>query len=461
VWVLGIGLLDFSLEQAIVVPALPAMAQAYDASPTSVTWVLTAFLLAAAVATPIAGRLGDRHGKRLVLTASLGLLVAGSVLCAVGDSIAVVIAGRVVQGLGAGVGPLAVALARDNLPREQVARAVGILVGLGGAGGVVGFLACGLLIEYVSVQAIFWFVALFGVACLAAVLATVSESGQRTSATVDWLGALLLGAALVALLLAISEGNAWHWGSTRIVALLGSAVVLLAVFWRRERTTAAPLLDPRALATPPLVAANVGVFVVGYALLVVYVLVPLIAGSPESTGYGLGLSTIELALLLAPSAAGALAGGLLSARAIAAFGSRAVVSAAATLGIATYVGFIAVSPTATSLAVLMIPPGFATGLAIAALNDIAVLSAPADQTGVIVGGTSVIRAVGSALGAQVAIAIFIAGPKLASGLPAYSGITDAFVMSLIATVAALGAVLLTFGHSSDPVRDAQRAAGPA
>lgn len=449
-WVLAIGLMDFSLEQAIVVPALPAMQAHYGASASSVAWVLTGFLLASAVTTPLAGRLGDRYGKRRVLLWSLALFVAGSVICAVASSVGVVIAGRIVQGLGAGIGPLAVALLRDHLPREKVARAVGVLVGLAGAGGVVGFLACGLLVRYVSVQAIFWFLAVVAVICLAAVAMTVPESPVHAGVSIDWLGALLLGAAFTIILYAITYANDWRWGSAQEVGLLGASAVLLVGFWWRERTAAEPLLDPRALASRPIASANLAVFAVGYALLVAYTLLPFIAGLPKSTGYGLGLSTIQLSLVLAPGAAGALLGGLVSGRLVAGFGARRTVAGAVTLGVASYVAFVALPITALAILLLMIPVGFATGLAIAALSDLVVLTAPSDETGVNMGLQSVIRAAGSALGSQVAVAILTAprGPSL--GVPARSGFTHAFVMAMVATGVALAAVALIPRRSIDP-----------
>jgi MFS family permease len=450
VWVLAIGLMDFSLEQAIVVPALPAMQAHYGVSASSVAWVLTGFLLASAVTTPIAGRLGDRLGKRRVLLWSLALFVAGSVICALGTSIAVVIAGRIVQGLGAGIGPLAVALVRDHLPREKVARAVGVLVGLAGAGGVVGFLACGLLVKYVSVQSIFWFLAAVSALCLAAVALTVKESPRHRGAAMDWLGALLLGSAFTLLLYAITYGNDWHWESGRELGLLGTSATLLAAFWWRERTAAEPLLDPGALASRPIASANLAVFAVGYALLVAYTLIPFVAGLPKSTGYGLGLSTLELSLVLAPSAAGALVGGLASGQLVSAFGARRTVAGAVALGVLSYVGFVVLPITTVVIVLLMIPVGFATGLAIGALSDLVVLTAPSDETGVNMALMSVIRAVGSALGSQVAVAILTAPRGPLPGVPARSGFSDAFVMAMIATGVALAAVTLIPRRHADP-----------
>lgn len=449
-WVLAIGLLDFSLESTIVVPALSAIGGRYNASPSAVVWILTAFLLAAAVATPVAGRLGDRYGKRLVLLASLVLFGVGSVVCALGGSIGVLIAGRAIQGLGGGVGPLAVALMRDHLPRERVGRAVGLLVGFGGGGGVVGFLACGLLVKYVSVPSIFWFLAATAVACMLSVWLTVPETPLRARTRIDWAGAILLAAGLVALLLAISEGNDWHWGSARVLSLLVASLALIGAFLARERTTDNPLIDLAALRSRPIAGANAAVFAVGYALLVSYAIVPLIVGLPKSTGYGLGLSTIQLSLVLAPSAVGALLGGVAGARLVARVGAHRVATLGALCGLAAYVAFLAVPWSVAALVLIMVPIGFGTSIAIVATTGLIVLAAPADQTGIAVGLNSVVRGVGSALGAQIAVAIYAAAPQLAPGVPASSGATGALVMALIATAATVLAVAAIPRRAADP-----------
>ena len=450
VWVLATGLLYYSLEQTIVVPALAAFERYYHTSASGATWILTAFLLAAAVATPLAGRLGDRHGKRLVLLVSLVLFGLGSLVSALGQSIGVVIAGRVIQGLGGGIGPLAVALVRDSVPRERVGSAVGMLIGFGGGGGVVGFLACGLLVKYLSVPAIFWLLAAIAVVCLVAVWLTVDETPLRAHGPIDWLGAALLAAGLAGILLAINEANAWHWGSARAVSIMSASLALLVAFVARERVAESPLIDVNTLRSRPIAGANLAVFAVGYALLVSYVVVPLIAGLPKATGYGLGLSTIQLSLVLMPSAIGALLGGLAGAWLVARAGARRIATLGAACGVVAYAAFLLLPWTVPALVAIMVPIGFGTSVAIVATTQLTVLAAPADRTGVAVGLNSVVRAVGSALGAAIAVAISTAAPTIASGVPARSGATNAFAMALIATAVTVLAVAAVPRRRADP-----------
>lgn len=451
VWVLVLGVMDFSLEQAIVVPVLPAMGAEYDAPLTSVAWVITGFLIAAAIATPLAGRFGDQFGKRRVILASLGLFACGSLLCAAGSSIGVVVTGRVVQGLGAGVGPLAVALARDLVDERQLPRAVGLLIGAGGLGGTIGFLVAGPLVDHVSVSSIFWLLVVIAVLLGAAVVFAVPESSVRSRTRIDWLGGVLLAGALGAGMLVLSQGNAWGWLSMRTLALAAGSVVLSTLFVAREWTAAEPLFDPSGLGRRPVWAAQLSVFAVGLGLFVAYLLVPQIGALPTDTGYGLGLTTTEIALVLLPGAVGALGGGLVGGRLVAAIGARAQAVAGVALAAFAYVLFVVLEPSTALLATAMVPLGVGIGLALTAIVDLVVLSADQSETGAAMGLNSVLRAIGSAIGAALAAAILAGGAQIGPGIPSERAFTVAFLMGLGATLLALASLFLIPARSLDPV----------
>ena len=122
-FVLLLAGVSFALSQTLVIPALPHISREYSTDAASASWVLTAFLLSASVATPIVGKLGDLYGKGRVLTVVLIMFSLGGVVCALASSIGVVIAGRVVQGVAGGVFPLAFGIVRDTFPPERVATA--------------------------------------------------------------------------------------------------------------------------------------------------------------------------------------------------------------------------------------------------------------------------------------------------------------------------------------------------
>ena len=216
--VLSLGALDFGLEQALIIPALPALAEHYGASVGAIGWMVTGFVLASIIAIPLVGRLGDMLGKRRMLLASLAAFAIGSLVCALADSSGPAVAGRVIQGLGAAVAPLSYGLARDTVAPERLPHAIGIVVGGASAGGAIGFLLSGLLVDTFGVTAIFWFLLGFAVVIALAVRLLVGETPVRAGVRLDVAGAALLALGLLALLLAISRGSTWDWTSGRTLA---------------------------------------------------------------------------------------------------------------------------------------------------------------------------------------------------------------------------------------------------
>ena len=153
----------FALAQTLVVPALPALAEKYDASQSAVSWVLTGFLVSASIATPIAGKLGDLYGKGRMLTAVLALFSVGAVINALAPTIEVLIAGRVLQGVAGGVFPLAFGIIRDTFPRDQVAGGLALISAVFGIGGGIGLPLSGVIVDNVDLAWLFW-ISLFAAA---------------------------------------------------------------------------------------------------------------------------------------------------------------------------------------------------------------------------------------------------------------------------------------------------------
>lgn len=442
VFVLGLGALDFGLEQSIVIPALPVLADHYGASLVAVAWLVTGFVLASIVAVPLFSRLGDLFGKRRMLLLSLAAFAVGSLICALTHSIELAIAGRIIQGLGAAVGPLTYGLARDNVSPELLPRAIGAIVGAAMAGGAIGFLLSGLVVDHFSAAAVFWLLFLLAGGLVVAVFALVAESPVRAKVPVDVGGAILLGVGLVTLLLAISKGSEWGWSSARIVGLFAAAAVLLMIFVLVERRVRQPLVDLALVVTRPFANANVAVFAFGYSFFIAVFLVPQIAASPDTTGYGLGLSTMEIGLVLAPTGFVALAAGWAGGRIVRRTGPRALVALGSVLGIAAFVSLTLAHSTAFALAAGSALLGLAWGFMLTGIYYVVIRSVSTDKTGVAIAVNVVIRNTAVAIGAQAAFAI-VAAVELVDQFPAESGYTRAFVMGAAgAGVALLASALL-------------------
>jgi predicted MFS family arabinose efflux permease len=202
-----------ALMQTMILPISGRLPQLLQAPADDTAWVVTATLLAAAVATPILGRLGDMFGKRRMLFISLVLMILGSVICALSESVAPMITGRLVQGLALGFIPLGISIMRDVLPPAKLASSIALMSASLGVGGAVGLPLSALVAENFDWHILFWSAAVLGAVALLLVRLVVPESDQRPGGRFDFVGAIGLSIGLVALLLAISKGSSFG-GST-------------------------------------------------------------------------------------------------------------------------------------------------------------------------------------------------------------------------------------------------------
>src|SRR6476661_2422308 len=228
--VLTVGVGAFALLQSLVMPVLPTLESALGTTQADVTWVLTAYLLSASISTPVMGRLGDMHGKKRVFVVALTALAVGSLLAALATSLPVMIAARVIQGIGGGVLPLAFGIIRDEFPEEKVVGAVGIIAALTAVGAGLGIVLAGPIVTVLSYHWLFWIPLIMVVLAGVAAHILIPDSPVHTAGKINWLTALLLSGWLVALLLGVSQAPTWGWGSPIVVGLLVAAAALV-VTW--------------------------------------------------------------------------------------------------------------------------------------------------------------------------------------------------------------------------------------
>src|SRR5215203_4548797 len=188
----------FSLQQTMVFPALSTFQREFGASTAWTTWILTAFLVAAAVTTPVLGRLGDQFGKKRVLIVSLSLFVLGCIGAAAAWSIWSLIAFRAVSGAGGALFPLSFAIIRDEFPPEKVKVGIGLLSAVWGVGGGFGIVLSGVIVDHASWRWLFVLGSIPVLITIALVHHFVPESPIRTPSKVDLPGGLALSGALLA-----------------------------------------------------------------------------------------------------------------------------------------------------------------------------------------------------------------------------------------------------------------------
>jgi EmrB/QacA subfamily drug resistance transporter len=443
--VLALGGGAYAMLQSLVVPALPTLQHDLHTTPTGVTWIFTAYLLAASVATPIAGRLGDMFGKKRTLVVVLAGLGMGTLLAAVATTLPVMIGARTIQGLGGAIFPLAFGIVRDEFPHERVAGGIALISGLLGIGGGLGIVLAGPILAHLNYHWLFWIP--FGVILLTA-LATmliIPESPVRAPGTVNWVGAMLLSLWLICLLVSISEAPTWGWLSTRTLGLFGAAVVLAVAWVRAETRSPSPLVDMQMMRLRGVWTTNLAGFLIGFGMYSAFVLIPQFVQTPTSNGYGFGSSVTQAGLFLIPSTMMMLIAAPLSGRLSGRFGSKVPLTLGAAITMLAFV-LLAVAHSEhwqVYLASLLL--GVGVGFAFASMSNLIVEAVRPDQTGVATGMNAVTRTVGGAVGGQVAATI-LAASLLADGIPSEHGYTLSFIIMAVALASGVAASIAVPGR---------------
>jgi EmrB/QacA subfamily drug resistance transporter len=439
--VLAVAALAFALLQTMVAPALPSIQQELGSSTTSVTWVLTVNLLSASIATPILGRLGDMFGKERVLVLVLVVLALGTVVAGLSHTLPMLIAGRAIQGAGGAIFPLAFGIIRDEFPPERVGTGIGLISATFGVGGGGGLVLAGVIVDHLSYRWIFWLALVLIVAAIVATHFFVPESPIKSPARIDWIGAAGLGVGLVCVLVAVSEGNHWGWGSARVIGLIATGFAVLAAWARFERRAPDPMIDMQMLRMRGVWTTNLTALFTGFGMFGAYLLLPQIVQMPAEAGFGFGATATEAGLYLLPSALVMLVAGPLAGALAGRFGGRLPLLAGIVVAAASFVMLAVAHDQPWQIYVASGLNGFGIGLTFAAMATIVVDAVPRSQTGVATGMNTIMRTIGGAMGAQIAASV-VAGHIAPSGLPEESGFTAAFAASAVALGLALLAGLL-------------------
>ena len=400
--VLALAGIVVSLQQTLVIPLVPQFPRLLHAAPADTTWVVTATLLAGAVATPVVGRLADMVGKRRMLLVCLAVLVAGSVIGALSTSLVPLVVGRALQGLASGVVPLGISLMRDQLPAERLGSATALMSASLGVGGALGLPLSALVAQSADWHVLFWAAAGLGVVVVGLVLTVVSESPQRAGGRFDLLGALLLSTALVGLLLAVSKGGSWGWASGTTLTLIVVAVLALVGWAVWELRTPAPLVDLRVSRRRQVVLTNSASAVFGFSMFAMSLVFPQLLQLPASTGYGLGQSILVAGLVLAPGGLCMMAMSPVSARISAGPGPRTTLMVGAVVVAAGYGLGTVFHAAVWQLVISSVVISSGVGLAYGAMPALVMAAVPVNQTAAANSLNTLMRSVGTSAASAVA-----------------------------------------------------------
>ena len=449
----------FALQQTLVVPALPALQHDLHTSTAWVTWLLSAFLLAASVATPLLGKLGDQHGKERLLVIALGIFFLGSLAAVFAPNVWFLIACRAIQGAGGAVFPLSFSIMKDEFPPEKLAFGVGIVSALFSVGAALGTVLSGVIVDNTSWRGLFVLGTVVTGVAIVLVHRFVPESPVKAPSRLDLPGAALLSGGLVCFLVALTEGESWGWRSGQILGLFAAAVLLLLAWSLVELRVPEPMVDMRMLADRTVLLTNVTAALAGFAMFSSFVLVPNFARAPQGlthelaglVDYGFGASVTKVGLYLLPGALAGLGSGLLAGILSRRWGWKLPLflgMALATCGPAA-LALWHDRPWHIILGMFLVGAGIPFTLA--ATTNLIVDAVRPTETGVATAVNTVMRTVGGVIGGQVGAAILTTATIAGTSVPAESTFVTAFWISTAVSVVAAVLALLVRPHTGRPL----------
>ena len=300
-----ISTLVVNANTSAVTILLPSISESVDAPVAQLQWAVTGYSLVGAAVIVTSGALGDVLGRRKVFLGGLALFIGSCVLIALSTGAAGVVGGRMIQGasgatiLACGMSLLSVA---SSGPSQM--KAITLWGAASAAGGALGPLVGGVLVDTTGWQGLFWIDAAIAAGCVALTIATVQESRDPTrSSSIDWTGTVLVALVLAPVILALSEGNDWGWASVATIGCLVTSVVAAVLFVRVERRAEAPLVDLHLLRNRVLVGATLAILIVAGTINGLMYVLSLYFQDPN----GLGLNAFQTGLATLPAAAAMIA----------------------------------------------------------------------------------------------------------------------------------------------------------
>jgi MFS family permease len=430
--------------QTLVTPIIPRLPELLHTSTADASWVLTATLLSAAISTPISGRLGDMYGKRRIMIVLMALLVCGSIVSALSNTLVPMIVGRVLQGFGLGVIALGISILRDVIHPKNLGGAIALVSATLGVGGSLGLPLAATIAQLTDWHWLFWLAAAFGCLAIVLVATIIPVSTLRSGGRFDAIGAVGLAIGLVGILLAVSKGNEWGWKTPLTLGLLVGGIVVLIVWGLFELRTRDPLVDLRVATRRPVLLTNLTSISVGFAFFVVTAALPIVLEAPVASGVGLGQPLIIASLCLMPLG---LVMFLLSPVAARLTNARGPRTSLIFGGIVITVGFtVAVFLLDELWHVILVSTitGIGVGFAYAAMPTLIMRAVPPSETAAANGLNSVMRTLGSTISATVVGVIVSTQIVIVGGASTPTRGAFAIVFAIGAAVVLIGVVIALF-----------------
>lgn len=421
---LAVADVAFSFQQTAVIPAIPTIKHSLHAGQAWSAWLISGYLIAASIATPLLGKLGDRHGKRRLLVVALALFLVGAIGASLSSSIAALIGFRALQGAGGAVFPLSLSIAREQLPEERVKIGAGFLTGAFGLGTTLGFALGGAIVQVASWRWVFGAGAIAILVALILLPIAVPRSDERNEAALDLPGGATLTGGIALVLVGLTEGGTLGFSDWRVLALFAAGVAVLVAWVRHELHTHEPFIDITVLASRPVLFTNAATLLLGYVLFALYFLIPFLV-SNHGHGYGFGAGALDTGLYLLPAAVGQLAAGSASGFLTERFRTKRVFTLGMVLTSGSALWLALLHARLWEVLVAMLALGVGNGLGIGTASALITEAAHGTETGIATALNSLVRRVGGGFGSQISAAL-LASITVAAGAPAQRAFVIAF-----------------------------------
>lgn len=456
-----------AMTQTLVIPLIASLPQIFDAPASDTSWIITITLLVAAVATPVSGRLADMIGKKRIMLLSLLPLFAGSVLCAVATTVPVMVAGRGLQGLATGFIPVGISMLHDLLPKERTAGAIALMSSSLGIGGAVGLPFAAAVAQFSTWRILFWIMAV-GAASIALlvwrIIPVPPHDSQAVRGRFDAIGAVGLAGGLVCLLLPVSKGSEWGWGSPLIVGLFGAALLILLVWGWWEMQTPHPLVDLRTTARPVVLLTNIASILIGFAMYAQSLILPQLMQLPVATGYGHGQTMLQMGLWMAPAGLAMTLMSPVGARITGRFGAKTTLVCGAVVMAAGYGLSALAMSTLLGLMLTAFVASAGVGLAYGAMPQLILGDVPRTEKAAANALNTLMRSIGTS-GSAAVIGVLLAQLTVTvdgQPLPSPTGFVVSLLLSggIAVVAAAVALAIPSGGRSRATVKGAEQAARP-
>jgi MFS family permease len=441
--------------ETMLIPAIPDLIKDFSISYSTSSWILTIYLIAGAIMTPISGKLSDIYGKKKVLLIIMMIYAVGVSAGGFTTNIYSMLTVRIIQGVGISMFPIAFGIIRDQFPRSKIAIGQGIITSMFAAGAVIGLVAGGHIIQNYGWQATFFSIIPIVLLLLVIIKKFIhvdeSQSSQINSENktnvkfinkIDIQGTITLAISVTSFLLALTFiENENSSSSYLVIGLFAIAIVSLVLFTIIERRTTYPLIDFKVLLHKSILPANIMVMIVGLSMFMVFQTIPVLVRSPLPLGFGedpLTTANVQLPFALVLLIFGPTSGFIISK-----LGSIKPIIAGSIISTAGFCSLFLFHSTeslvAINLAIL------STGLSLTNVGamNIVMLSTPKQSSGVSLGMSTLIRIIGSSIGPTIAGMYMQTHQVTVTGFAGYFPSADSYnLIFLTATIISMVSIVL-------------------